>query len=293
MKPVDVALVIGVMVFWGLNFVYGKWAVVELPPIFAIACRFGLLALMLVPFVRVPRDHLRGIFMLSLTLGCVHFSLFFTGLSMLGPGLASIVAQSQVAFATIIGAALYHDYPGWRRWLGMLLAFLGIWVAWGEPDVQGSPLGIALCLAGSFVWAIANFQIKALSRVESFALNGYMALFAVPLLLAVSFSLESGHVEAIRAASGYAWFGIAYMAAVISLCTYWVWYRLLRRYEVNLVVPYTLLVPVFGVLSGVLLAGDPLGWRTIAGCALTVVGVAIITLRRPGQADPEARSKSA
>ncbi|MBL8573489.1 MAG: EamA family transporter, partial [Hyphomicrobiaceae bacterium] len=151
MKPVDIALVLGVMFFWGLNFVFGKWAVVELPPIFAIACRFGLLALMLVPFVRVPRGHLRGIFLLSLTLGCVHFSMFFTGLSGLDPGFASIVAQSQAPFATLIGAVLYKDYPGWRRWLGMALAFFGIWVAAGEPRIGGSPLAIFLCLGGSFV----------------------------------------------------------------------------------------------------------------------------------------------
>jgi O-acetylserine/cysteine efflux transporter len=293
MKPIDVALVLGVMVFWGLNFVFGKWAVVELPPIFAIACRFTLVALILLPFVRVPRGDLLRILLLSLTLGCIHFSLFFTGLSGLDPGLGSIVAQSQAPFATLIGAYLYKDYPGWRRWLGMSLAFIGIWVAAGEPRIGGGYFYIALCLSGSLVWAVANFQIKALGRVDNFALNAYMALFAVPMLLAVSFTLESGHVEAIRTASAYAWFGVVYMAVVISVCTYWVWYRLLRRYEVNLVVPYSLLVPVFGVMSGVLLADDPLGWRTIAGCLVTVVGVGIITMRRPGMADPEAQSKSA
>ena len=251
------------------------------------------MALILLPFVRVPRGDLLRILLLSLTLGCIHFSLFFTGLSGLDPGLGSIVAQSQAPFATLIGALLYKDYPGWRRWLGMTLAFVGIWVAAGEPRVGGGLFYIALCMSGSLAWAIANFQIKALGHVDNFALNAYMALFAVPMLLAVSFALESGHVEAIRDASAYAWFGVVYMAVVVSVCTYWVWYRLLRRYEVNLVVPYSLLVPVFGVLSGVLLADDPLGWRTIAGCLVTIVGVGIITMRRPGMSDPEAQSKSA
>ena len=150
-----------------------------------------------------------------------------------------------------------------------------------------------LCLAGSLAWAIANFQIKGLSRVDGFALNAYMALFAVPMQLAVSFTLESGHWEKVQNASMRAWFGVVFMAVVISVCTYWIWYRLIRRYGVNLVMPYTLLIPVFGVLAGVTMSGDPLGWRTVAGCALTVAGVGIITIRRPGQADPETRSKSA
>lgn len=293
MRATDVALLIGVMVFWGLNFVVGKWAVMELPPIFAIACRFALVAAILLPFVKLPRAHLGRIALLALTLGCVHFSLFFSGMRGLDAGLGSIVAQSQVPFATLIGAVVYKDYPGWRRWTGMALAFFGIWLAAGEPGADGEFVYIALCLAGSFMWAIANYQVKALGAVDNFALNAYMALFAVPLLLGVTFTIESGHLEAIAAASAYAWAGVVYMAAVISVCTYWVWYRLIRRYPVNQVVPYSLLVPVFGVLSGVLLEDDPFGWRTLAGCAATVAGVAIITLRRPGTADPETSSKSA
>ncbi len=293
MKPSDVALVIVIMALWGVNFVFAKWAVAELPPIFAIACRFALVALVLLPFVKVPYGSLKRIALLSLTLGCVHFSIFFTGISGLEAGLSAIIAQSQVPFATILGAILFKDYPGWRRWLGMILAFLGIWLSAGEPRFEGGAFYIGLCLAGSFAWAVANFQIKALSHVEGFALNAYMALFAVPMLLAVSFTIEGGHVEAVRSAGVHAWFGIAFMALVTSVCTYWVWYRLIRLYEVNLVMPYTLLVPVFGVMSGVMISGDALGWRTVAGCALTVAGVGIITIRRPGQADPETRSKSA
>lgn len=293
MKTSDIALLIGVMVFWGLNFVVGKWAVMELPPIFAIACRFALVAAILLPFVKVPHAHLGRIALLALTLGCVHFSLFFSGMRGLDAGLGSIVAQSQVPFATLIGAVVFKDYPGWRRWTGMALAFFGIWLAAGEPGADGEFFYIALCLAGSFMWAIANYQVKALGAVDNFALNAYMALFAVPLLLGVTATLETGHLEAIAAASAYAWIGVFYMAAAISVCTYWVWYRLIRRYPVNQVVPYSLLVPVFGVLFGVLLENDPFGWRTLAGCAATVAGVAIITYRRPGTADPETSSKSA
>ena len=293
MKSTDVALVLGVMMLWGLNFVIGKWAVAELPPIFAIAMRFSLVAVLLLPFVKTPRADLGRIALLSLTLGCIHFSVFFTGVSGIDAGLGSIIAQSQVPFATILGAILFKDYPGWRRWVGMILAFAGIWLAAGEPRVGGGWFYIGLCLAGSLAWAIANFQIKALSHVDGFALNAYMALFAVPMQLAVSFTLESGHWEKVQSASLYAWFGIVFMAVIISVCTYWIWYRLIRRYEVNIVMPYTLLIPVFGVLAGVTISGDPLGWRTVVGCLLTVAGVGIITIRRPGQADPETRSKSA
>jgi O-acetylserine/cysteine efflux transporter len=53
-------------------------------------------------------------------------------------------------------------------------------------------------------------------------------------------------------------------------------------------VPYSLLIPVFGVLSGVMLMGEPFGWQTFAGAAATVAGVAAITLgpRKPAAVPP-------
>ena len=81
------------------------------------------------------------------------------------------------------------------------------------------------------------------------------------------------------------------MSVVITICTYWLWYRLLRRYSVNVTIPYTLLVPVFGVMFGVIFNGDDLGWRMIAGTAATIAGVAIIVLRRPADVGGESTSK--
>ena len=56
---------------------------------------------------------------------------------------------------------------------------------------------------------------------------------------------------------------------------------MLRRYSVNQVIPFTLLVPVFGVLSGVLMLGETLNVQSTLGGIATIAGVAVIVLRRP------------
>jgi O-acetylserine/cysteine efflux transporter len=213
----------------------------------------------------------------------VHFSLMFSGLVGVDAGLASIVAQSQVPFAALLGAIFLRDVPGPRQWLGMALAFFGIWLAVGEPRAGGAFGDILLMLAGSFVWAIANFQMKALGHVDGFSLNAYMALFTVPMLACASAVLETGQIEAMASASLWAWGGVVYMACIITIVTYWAWYRLLRRYSVGIVVPYSLLIPIFGVLAGVVLMGDPFGWQSLAGAAATVAGVAAVTLGKHKQ----------
>ena len=61
----------------------------------------------------------------------------------------------------------------------------------------------------------------------------------------------------------------------------------MRRYDINQVIPFTLLVPIFGVAGGVLFLGEVLTLSLMVGGCLTVAGVAIIVLRRPKVAAPE------
>ena len=58
---------------------------------------------------------------------------------------------------------------------------------------------------------------------------------------------------------------IAYQAVFVTVMGYGVWYRMMRRFPINQVMPFTLLVPVFGVISGVVLLGDPLTGLMLLG----------------------------
>jgi O-acetylserine/cysteine efflux transporter len=65
-----------------------------------------------------------------------------------------------------------------------------------------------------------------------------------------------------------------------------------RRYDVNVVMPFNLLNPVFGVLCAVLILGDPLTWSLLVGAALVIGGVGIITVRRPRLVDARASNNT-
>jgi O-acetylserine/cysteine efflux transporter len=280
------------MVIWGLNFAIAKMGLTQFPPVFMMGLRFAVVALVLLPFVRLPRDKLAGILLLSFTLGCVHFSLMFSGLKGTDAAAAAIASQTQVPFAALIAAYVYKDRLGWRRAAGMALAFIGIVVMVGEPRHSVNLLPIVMVVAASFMWAVANIQIKELGAIDGFALNAYLGLFAAPQLFVASFLLESGQWEALTSATWVGWSAVAYMAIIVTVVSYVMWYRVLRRYTVNQAMPFTLLVPVLGVLFAALLLDEPLGWRVIVGGLGTVAGVGVIVLRRPRLAEPEATTKS-
>lgn len=282
MKPFDLFLALVVMLIWGINFVVAKFGLAELPAILLMAMRFGTVALFLIPFVRVPRGRLKGILLLSFSLGTVHYAFMFSGMARLDAGTTAILTQLQVPFSALIAAILYGEKLGWVRALGMAVAFAGVAIMMGEPRITGDLVAVGLVIFATLVWALANIQIKQLGPVDGFSLNAYLGLFAAPQLLVTSLLLESNHRTALVEAD---WtmvlFAVLYLAVMVQIVSYAIWYRLLRLYPVNQVMPITLLCPVLGVLAGVVLLGEVLTGPIIIGSAATIVGVAIIMLWRP------------
>lgn len=281
MTPRDSLLALLVMALWGLNFVVAKWGLAEFPPLFIMSIRFTLVAALLLPFTRMPRGQMKAIAALSVILGCLHFPLMFGGLKGIDAATASIAAQAQVPFSSLLAAIFYKDKLGWRRAAGMAASFIGVVVIAGEPRLAGQLTPLLLILAASFAFALASMLMKSIAGVDGFALNGWMALFAAPELLILSLLFEDGHGAALSNATPWGWGAIVYMALAATITAYGLWYPLLRRYEVNQTMPFLLTVPVFGVAAGVVLMGDPVTPRLLLGGLLTVGGVAVIVKRRP------------
>lgn len=281
------ALVLLVMVIWGFNFVVAKLGLEELPPLLMMAIRFGLVALLLVWFVTPPMGYFRQIAALSVTLGSLHFGLIYVGLSKVDAAVASIAVQLQVPFAAMLAAIFFKDRFGWRRSLGLAVAFSGVVVIAWEPRVSADLVHLLLIVAASFVWAAGNVQVKTLRKIDGFTLNAWISLLAAPQLLILSLLLEDGQMAALSAAGWQAAGAILYMTVMVTIIGYGIWYHMIERYPTNQTMPFTLLVPIYGVLGGVFVLGEPLTWRILVGGVATLAGVAIIVLRRPKLAQPE------
>jgi O-acetylserine/cysteine efflux transporter len=291
MSLVDLLLTIVLLLVWGINFTVSKAGLEVLPPLLFVTLRFAIAAAILVPFARVPRGQI-GIILVLASVFAAHFALMYIGMQRVDAGVAAIASQAQVPFSSIMSAIVFKDHIGWRRALGLAIAFFGIFVLFGEPRLSGEPLPVLCILVAASLWASANILIKRMSNIDSYALNAYVALFIAPELLIASLIVERDQVAAMANAGWVGWGAVAFVAVLVAVVSYIIWYRLLRRYPVNFIMPITLLVPVLGVLFGVLLRGEPLTWPIISGGLLTLAGVGIIVMRRPRTADPEAATKS-
>lgn len=287
-RPLHLLMFLAVMTIWGVNFAVAKIGLMQLPPILLVTLRFALVAAMLAPFVPRPTGRWGQVFLVSVTLGLLHFALMFTGLKEIDAATAAIAIQLQVPFAALLAAVVFNDRIGWRRAVGMVIAFGGVAVIAGEPRLGGKYLALGLVLSAACVWAIANIQIKLMGKIDGLTLNAWIAVFATPQLVGASLLLEQGQWAALANADWVTVWVVIYQAVLVVVVGYGAWYWLLHRYDVNQAMPFTLLVPFIGVLSGVVFLGEALTTRLLVGGALTVLGVAIILIRRPKVAAPEA-----
>jgi O-acetylserine/cysteine efflux transporter len=269
-----------VMAIWALNFPISKLAFSEFPPILFMAVRFALVALLICPFRRLPLAKLRPIVLVSVTLGTFHFGLMFTGLSRTDAATAALLVQSQVPFAALLAAFFFKDRVTPRLLAGMLIAFLGVALIAGEPRFNGDPWPALMILAAAFAWAVANLQFKQIGAIDGFALSGWMALFAAPQLFCISLLIERHQFFAVTHAGWRGWGGIVFGAVAVTILSYGMWYPLMRKYPVNQVMPFTLLVPALAVGASYLILGELLDWQALVGGLATLAGVAVIVLRR-------------
>ncbi len=283
MKPVDLAVAVIVPVLWGSGFAVAKGTFDEFPPIFLMGMRFTLAALILVWFVKPMWNEAGKLAAVTFFGGTLAYGLQFTGLVDLDASTAALVVQLEVVFAAIMASVFFHDRLSRQQWFAMIVAFAGVALIAGEPDVQAAPLPFIMVVVGGAAWAAGQTMVKTLGPVGGLRLIAWFAAFAGPQLLAASFIVESGQWQAVRTATWAGWLAVVYLAVFMTVTGYALWFRLLGRYRMNQVVPFLLLVPVTSIVGGVFFLGETLTPWIIAGGILIMTAVAFIHWR---QANP-------
>lgn len=280
MKPSQIALIVLVMIVWASNIAAARFATAEIPGWALITLRMAVIAVTLVPFVAIPRGHMWKIFGLSVTMGTMHFGLMFVALEHIHVGTAALIIQTSVPFALLLALIFFREKFGWYRATGILLSFIGVSLIVGEPRLSDSLLYAFMALVSALAFGGANLQLRGLGGVNVFAINGWMAVFAIPQMAILSLIFERGQFAAIENASLDSWIAILHMGIVVSIVGHGLWYQLVPKYRTNQTMPFTLLIPIFGVSLGIILLGETLTWHVVAGGLVTLAGVAIIVFRR-------------
>jgi O-acetylserine/cysteine efflux transporter len=263
----------------GTNWVASKIAVDTLPPFLTVAMRFAILSVVLLPFARVFKGQMLNVFLVAVTLGVMQFGFMFQSLSMSEDvSTMAITNQLYVPFSTILGVIFLGERIGWVRSIAIAIAFSGVVVMGFDPGAFRQLDAMMFVTLSAMSLSISSLFMRKLSGITVFQLQFWISFLAAPQMLALSLIFELDRWAAVPDASAIAWYGFVYTIFVGTLF-HAGWYYLLRRYPVSTVAPLMLLLPVFGIGSGIAVYGDVLSSQIALGGALTLAGVAIIVFR--------------
>ena len=272
----DFLLALSVPVIWGMGFTFAKAGLGEFPPLFLMSLRFTLTALILCWFFPPPTGQFRIIFLLAMVSATIQYGLTFTGLKGLNASTAIFLIQLEVPFGALLASMFFKDKLGWIRSLGMVVAFVGVLMIVGAPTIRTQLFSVFLVISGALTWSLGQVMIKKMISITGFQLIAWIAVFAGPQMFVASLLIENGHLEAVKNATFVGWGTVIYLGVVMTALGYGIWYHVLKKYDVNLVMPFLLLLPVSSVIGAVAFLGERPDLGTISGGMIIVLGVAII-----------------
>lgn len=285
MRPRDILLAVGIAAVWGLNFISIKLGVERMPPLLFCALRLIAVGLPLLVIRGGPGVPWRWVFASALSLGVLHFSLFFWGIAEGMPaGLTSLVLQSQAIFTLLLAVPLLRERPRGRQVLGLAVATSGMALVAVGGGGHRPPLAFALVVASAVFWGLNNIIMREAAPPDMVRFMMWVGAVGGLPLLGISALAEGVQTDlsALAAFDGTALVAIAYTSVLSTLVGFGLWGVLIRRYSAGTVAPFSMLVPFFGMSGAALFLSEQLEVTDILGGLVVVGGILLgaITWRR-------------
>lgn len=283
MSTIHLLMVVLVNSAWGVNFIAGKIGTEVFQPLLFTALRFLFLLLLMLPWLKPAPGYMKPLLRVAFLLGVCHFGMVFIGLNA-GGNIASIAITTQlyVPFSAILASLFLREKISLASILSIALAFGGVMVIGFDPVVFNHLDAILWVVGAAFVMAVATILMKQCPDLGVFRLQAWIAVVAFPSLLLLSSIFESGQVRILSNANIIDFWSPLYSAIGASIIGHGIVYYLLGRYPVSIVTPLLLPTPIIATLLGVVVFGDLLGWKTIIGGIMTLLGV-LTLLKPPGK----------
>ena len=277
----DIFLAILVPCVLGFGFVIAKPAMESFPPILLNGLRWSLSGLIMCYFFPFPKKFIKQMFVISIIGGTIQYSLSFYGLKILDGASATLFVQAEIPFGILIAYFLLGEKVPLKNIIGLIIAFVGIAILSGNPNLEGKMLGVLLVLSGAFLWSLAQVFAKDVSeKIGGLALTAWLGIFSGPQCIIASYFIEGNTFDFIRNATTQAWIIVIYLAVGMNVIGYSCWYSVLSRNPVNNVMSVLLLFPITGLLTSIFILGETPNTYAYFGGAIIISGVAMILINK-------------
>ena len=271
-----------VPIFLGFGFVIAKPAFESFPPILLMGIRFIFAASILIWWFPIPKGYLKKIFVASFIANTLQYSITYTGLNLIDASAAVLLVQTEVPFGVIFAYFMLKEIPTLRALIGISVAFIGVYILTGSPNLDGKFIGIALTILGSAIWALGQVIVKPLSKeINPLALVAWLAFFSGPILIGFSNFFEGNSLNYINNASFNHWMIAIYIGFIMQPITYGCFYYVLKNNPIYKVLPIvTMGIPPTGLLAAIFILGEKPTIELFIGGTVIIIGVIMILYKK-------------
>ncbi|CAN7312483.1 DMT family transporter [Brucella pseudogrignonensis] len=284
-----IALVMFIMFTWGLNQVAIKIGNRGFNPMLMAAGRAalgGLCVFLWCYWKRIPlfgRDGTLKPGILAGLLFGVEFVLIFLAMELTSVGRVTLMMNVMPFWVAIGSHFLLGERMSMRAFIGMCVAFLGVFVVFSDHISRPGPnavYGDLLALISGMLWGMTTLVIKRSKLASAAPEKTLLYQLAVAALVPLPFMTLSGPL--IRDPDMLSVLSFLFQSMFVVAVTYPLWFWMVRRYPASKLSNFAFLTPAFGVLLSGLLLNEPLGWKIFA--ALGLIGLGLIIINRPAKA---------
>jgi drug/metabolite transporter (DMT)-like permease len=275
---------------WGSTWLFIKLGLDDLPPFTFAGIRFVIAAIILLiiiiirgrPLPRSRRDWalIAGTGILAFA---INYGLLFWGEQRISSGLAAILQTIIPVFGLVLAHLhLPEERITWPKLVGVIMGIAGVALIFSNQMQEGGRSafqGSVAIVIGAFGAAYSNVLIKSRGGRLDYAVlaAGQMICGLIPLLI-VGITFE-GNPFKLRW-TPMAVISLFYLAIVGSAVAFLLYYWLVRHMEVTKTMLIALFTPLLAVSLGMLVRGEQLTWRIVAGGACIMAGIGVIVIRK-------------
>jgi len=305
MTPIHIALAVLVTFIWGVNFTFIAWALESFPPLMLTALRFFFTAVPLVLFLKPPKFN-RTLFIYAIGTFVMQYAFVFTAMHLgASAGLTALLLQVQIFITVLLAYIILGEAVSRMQIIGMLVGVLGLGVIALNLGGDMPLVGFICILIAAIGWSFGNIASKQASTQQSIgnisttspansnkASNKTSALSALSLvvwggliacviltLTSLLFENEAWTLATFTQASFKSWLSLGFIVYVSTLIGFGLWAHLLSQNIASKVMPFALLVPVFGMATSVLFTGEVVTWWKMLAMMLILSGLVLANVK--------------
>ena len=308
MTPIYTALAVLVTFIWGVNFTFIAWGLESFPPLMLTALRFFFTAVPLVFFLKPPTFN-RTLLIYAIGTFVMQYAFVFTAMHLgASPGLTALLLQMQIFITVLLAYFILSEAVSRMQIIGMLVGVLGLSVIALNLGGDMPVAGFVCILIAAVGWSFGNIASKQASAqatlkaaqqktdvtaitpttgknktsaLSALALVAWGGLIACVILTVSSlmFEADAWQLATFTDASLKSWLSLGFIVYISTLVGFGLWAHLLSQNTASKVMPFALLVPVFGMTTSVVLTGEVVTWWKMLAMILILSGLLLANVK--------------